>query len=68
MREKSLNVKKRSLKKTFFLNQSFVRKIYKIFEKNIKGIDNSLVAVSGGILDSLSLSIFDQMLFNKKFG
>jgi len=55
MKRKSLNVKKRSLKKTFFLNQSFVRKIYKIFEKNINGLDKSLVAVSGGP-DSLSLA------------
>ena len=55
MKRKSLNVKKRSLKKTFFLNQSFVTKIYKIFEKNINGLDKSLVAVSGGP-DSLSLA------------
>ena len=55
MKRKSLNVKKRSLKKTFFLNQSFVRKIYKKFEKNINGLDKSLVAVSGGP-DSLSLA------------
>ena len=55
MKRKSLNVKKRSLKKTFFLNQSFVRKIYKIFEKNINGVNKSLVAVSGGP-DSLSLA------------
>ena len=55
MKRKSLNVKKRSLKKTFFLNQSFVRKIYKVFEKNINGLDKSLVAVSGGP-DSLSLA------------
>ena len=56
MRKKSLNVKKRNLNKsTFFLNQIFIKKIYKIFEKNIKGIDKSLVAVSGGP-DSLSLA------------
>ena len=51
-----MNVKKRNLKKsTFFLNQKFIKKIYKIFEKNVKGIDKSLVAVSGGP-DSLSLA------------
>ena len=56
MKRKSLNVKKRSLKnQLFFLNQSFIKKIYKIFEKNINGLDKALVAVSGGP-DSLSLA------------
>ncbi len=56
MKKKSLSVKKKSLKKTtFFLNQLFIRKIYKKFEKNIKGIEKCLVAVSGGP-DSLSLA------------
>ena len=55
MKKKSLNVKKKSLKKTFFLNQIFIKKIYKKFEKNIRGIDKCLVAVSGGP-DSLSLA------------
>ena len=40
--EKSLNVKKRILKINFFLNQIFIKKIYKIFAKNINGIDKSL--------------------------
>ena len=58
MRKKSLNVKKRNLKKsTFFLNQIFIKKIYKIFDRNVKGIDKALVAVSGGP-DSLSFSFF----------
>ena len=56
MRKKSLNVKKRSLSKsTFFLNQIFIKKIYKIFESNIKGTDKALIAVSGGP-DSLALA------------
>ena len=71
MKKKSLNVKKRNLNKsTFFLNQIFIKKIYKIFEKNINGIDKSLVAVSGGP-DSLSLaflakcySIHNRVKFN----
>ena len=56
MRKKSLNVKKRNLNKsTFFLNQIFIKKIYKIFESNVKGIDKALIAVSGGP-DSLALA------------
>ena len=56
MRKKSLSVKKRNLKKvTFFLNQKFIKKIFNIFEKNIRGVDRSLVAISGGP-DSLSLA------------
>ena len=56
MRKKSLNVKKRNLNKsTFFLNQIFIKKIYKIFDRNVKGIDKALVAVSGGP-DSLALA------------
>ena len=71
MRKKSLNVKKRNLNKsTFFLNQIFIKKIYKIFDRNVKGIDKALVAVSGGP-DSLALaflakcySIHNQIKFN----
>ena len=56
MKKKSLNVKNRSLKRsTFFLNQKFIKKIYKKFEKNIDGVSRSLIAVSGGP-DSLSLA------------
>ena len=56
MRKKSLSVKKRNLKEaTFFLKQKFIKKIYNIFEKNIRGVDRSLVAISGGP-DSLSLA------------
>ncbi len=55
MKKKSLNVKKRNLKKDYLLDQTFTKKIYKKFERNVKGIDNSLVAVSGGP-DSLSLA------------
>ena len=55
MKKKSLNVKKRNLKKNYLLDQTFTKKIYKKFERNVKGIDNSLVAVSGGP-DSLSLA------------
>ena len=56
MRKKSLNVKKRNLSKSnFFLNQIFIKKIYKIFDRNVKGIDKALVAVSGGP-DSLALA------------
>ena len=56
MRKKSLSVKKRNLKKaTFFLNQKFIKKIYNTFEKNVRGVDRSLVAISGGP-DSLSLA------------
>ena len=74
MKKKSLNVKKRNLNKaTFFLNQKFIKKIYKIFEKNIRGVDRSLVAVSGGP-DSLSLaflakcySIINSVKFNYAF-
>ena len=56
MKKKSLSVKKRNLNKaTFFLNQIFIKKIYNIFEKNIRGVDRSLVAISGGP-DSLSLA------------
>ena len=56
MRKKSLNVKKRNLNKSnFFLDQIFIKKIYKIFERNVGVIDRSLVAVSGGS-DSLSLA------------
>ena len=56
MKKKSLNAKKRSLKRsTFFLNQKFIKKIYKKFEKNVDGVSRSLIAVSGGP-DSLSLA------------
>ena len=56
MKKKSLNAKKRILNRsTFNLNQKFIKKIYKKFDKNINGIDRSLVAVSGGP-DSLSLA------------
>lgn len=56
MRKKSLNVKKKNLNKTtFFSNKRSVIKIYKIFEKNIRSLDKSLVAVSGGP-DSLALA------------
>ena len=56
MRKKSLNVKKKNLKKTtFFSSKKSIKKIYKIFEKNVKGLDKSLVAVSGGP-DSLALA------------
>ena len=56
MKKKSLSVKKKSLNKaTFFLNQEFIKKIYNTFEKNIRGVDKSLVAISGGP-DSLSLA------------
>ena len=56
MRKKSLNVKKRNLNSTtFFLDQLFIKKLYKIFERNIYGIDKSLIAISGGP-DSLSLA------------
>ena len=56
MRKKSLNVKKKNLKKTtFFSSKKSIKKIYKIFEKNVRGLDKSLVAVSGGP-DSLALA------------
>ena len=55
MKKKSSNVKKKNLKKNYLFDQAFIRKIYKKFELNVKGIDNSLVAVSGGP-DSLSLA------------
>ena len=55
MKKKSSNVRKRSLKKDYLFNQTFIRKIYKKFERNIKNIDKPLVAVSGGA-DSLSLA------------
>ena len=56
MKKKSLNAKKRNLKRsTFFLNQKFIKKIYKTFEKNVDGVSRSLIAVSGGP-DSLSLA------------
>ncbi len=71
MRKKSLNVKKKNLDKiTFFSNKKSIIKIYKIFEKNVKGLDKSLVAVSGGP-DSLALaflanrySILNSVKFN----
>ena len=71
MRKKSLNVKKKNLDNiTFFSNKKSITKIYKIFEKNIKGLDKSLVAVSGGP-DSLALaflanrySILNSVKFN----
>ncbi len=56
MKKKNLSVKKRILNQTnFFLNQTFVNKIYQTFAKNIKGVNKSIVAVSGGP-DSLSLA------------
>ncbi len=71
MKKKSLNAKKRNRNRTtFFLKKIFIKKIYKIFEKNVDGIDKSLVAISGGP-DSLSLafltkcySIFNSVKFN----
>ena len=66
MRKKSLNVKKRSLNKTtFFLNQKSIQKIYKIFEKNVNGLDKSLVAISGGP-DSLALAFLAKHYSNIK--
>ena len=56
MKKKSLNVKKSNPKRlTLFLKQKFIKEIYKKFEKNLVGIDRSIVAVSGGP-DSLSLA------------
>ena len=71
MRKKSLNAKKKNLKKkTFFSNKRSVLNIYKIFEKNLSGLDKSLVAVSGGP-DSLAMaflakhySILNSVKFN----
>ncbi len=71
MKKKNLNVKKKNRDKiNTLLNQVFIKKIYKLFEKNVDGIDKSLVAVSGGP-DSLSLaflakcySILNQIKFN----
>jgi len=71
MKKKSLNVKKKNRNKiNTLLSQVFIKKIYKLFEKNVDGIDKSLVAVSGGP-DSLSLaflakcySILNQVKFN----
>ena len=60
MKKKSLNVKKRSLNKsTFFLKQKFIKEIYKIFERNLKGVNKSLIAVSGGP-DSLALAFLSK--------
>ena len=56
MRKKSLSAKKRSPNKlTFFLDQIFIKKIFKVFENNINKNEKSLVAISGGP-DSLSLA------------
>ena len=71
MRKKSLSAKKRNLNNiTFFLDQIFIKRIYKKFAKNINGINKPLVAVSGGP-DSLSLaflakcySIINSVKFN----
>ena len=55
MKKKSSNVKKKNLKKNYLFDQAFIRNIYKKFELNVKGVDSTLVAVSGGP-DSLSLA------------
>ena len=66
MRKKTLNVKKRNLNKSnFFLDQIFIKKIYKIFERNVRGIDRSLVAVSGGP-DSLALAFLAKVYSLKR--
>ena len=55
MKKKSSNVRKSNLKKDYLFDQTFIRRIYKKFAKNIKSVDKPLVAVSGGP-DSLSLA------------
>ena len=58
MRKKSLNAKKKSLKRVSnFLKNKYIFSVYKNFEKNLVKNEKYLVAVSGGP-DSLALAFF----------
>ena len=70
MRKKSLNAKKKSLKRVSnFLKNKYIFSVYKNFEKNLVKNEKYLVAVSGGP-DSLALAFFTKCyskLNNSKF-